>query len=318
MRKLVFDFFQLLHLEPLEIRKGVWQVQADDALMKELDGWRAQGRLLQFTFDQKAAEIYGADLICPGSYRLNTILEVIRRQGRLSQAHIPHHYFHEPSIRKKILSSFGTTERAYVVNSSMHYAQYLQYDILVIKRGLQKNESIHTVVVDLSSGRVLKFAFPHHLLQSGGVANHSVRKHRLGLKQAFLKAADHVQEMVATEDQTWAQKASEKLALEEAKLGEFFQGKMDSPEAQGKKQEMKKRLAPLLSLDALRAALLFVPLFQYRLVVVATSGKEQNRTVTYDPVGNWYLQDLDQITSYPPDRTGAHDQDQISSSEPTL
>src|SRR5690554_1215107 len=137
IEQLVFDFFNACNLQPVEIRNGVWQVQADDALMKELDGWRAQGRLLQFTFDQKAAEIYGADLICPGSYRLNTILEVIRRQGRLSQAHIPHHYFHEPSIRKKILSSFGTTERAYVVNSSMHYAQYLQYDILVIKKNLQ-------------------------------------------------------------------------------------------------------------------------------------------------------------------------------------
>lgn len=101
MEQLVFDFFKLCSLNPVEIRKGVWQVQADDGLMKELDGWRSQGRLLQFTFDQRLAEIYGADLICPGSYRLNSILQVIRKQGRLSQAHIPHHYFHEPSIQRR-------------------------------------------------------------------------------------------------------------------------------------------------------------------------------------------------------------------------
>ncbi|MCK9525443.1 MAG: hypothetical protein M0R49_05900 [Limnochordia bacterium] len=305
MQQLVFDFFTLLNLEPIEIRQGVWQVQADDALMKELDGWRAQGRLLQFTFEQRAAEMYGADLICQGSYRLNSILQVIRRQGILSQAHIPHEYFHEPSIRKKILGGFSASERAYVVNCSLQYTQYIQLEILVEARGLQKKESIHTVVVDLSSCKVLKFAFPHHLLKAGGVGADAVRKRRCSIKQALITASSHLQGTIVS-DIAWAQAAENKLAQEETKLRDFFQGRTESDEYQAKKQELQQRLAPVLTMDALRGAILWVPLYQYRLVVVATSGKEQSKTLTYDPVGNWYLQDLDQITRDAPDRTSTH------------
>ena len=72
--ELVFSFFQLLNLKPVEIRKGIYQVQIDDQLAKELDGWRAKGRLFQFTFDRKLAQSFGAELISPGSYRLDTII----------------------------------------------------------------------------------------------------------------------------------------------------------------------------------------------------------------------------------------------------
>jgi len=293
MQHMVFDFFKLCNLEPVEIRKGVWQVQADDALMKELDGWRAQARLLQFTFDQRSAETFGADLICPGSYRLNSILQVIRKQGVLSQAHIPHHFFHEPNVRKKVLGGFGSKERAYVVNCSLQYGQYLQLEILVEARGLQKKESIHTVVVDLSSGKTLKFGFPYHLLQGGGVPDDVIRKKKCSFKQAFLAASIHLRESFQEGDLTWAHEAKEVLSLEEDKLCEFFQGRTDSEEFKAKKRELYQRLAPVVRLDALRGAFLFVPLFDYRLVVVGTNGKEKSRDLTYDPIGNRYLQDSD-------------------------
>lgn len=291
MKQLVFDFFKLCNLEPVEIRKGVWQVQADDALMKELDGWRAQGRLLQFTFEQALAEAYGADLICPGSYRLNSILQVVRKQGTLSQAHIPHHFFHEPSIRKKVFGGLGVYERAYVVNSSLHYSQYLLLDILVEARGLQKKESIHTVIVNLSSGKVIKFSFPGHLLKAGAVSKDAVRKRKCSLKQAFANASSHLSDLLIQGGHTWAHEAQVKLASEEDKLCEFFGGQKDSAEFATKKQELQRRLGPILRMDALRAALLFIPLFHYRLVVVDPSGNEKTKSLTYDPVGN--MQELD-------------------------
>jgi len=291
IEQLVFDFFKLCNLDPVEIRKGVWQVQADDSLMKELDGWRSQGRLLQFTFDQRLAEVYGADLICPGSYRLNSILQVIRKQGTLSQAHIPHHYFHEPSIRKKIMGALGAAQRAYVVNSSLQYAQYMEMEILTEARGLRKKESLHTVVVSLSSGKVLSFPFPTHLLKAGGVPQDAVRKRACSFKQAFANAAGHLHEMLAQGEQEWAQAARDKLMLEEEKLREFFVGDTDSEEFQAKKEELHRRLGPVMRMDALRGAILFIPLFHYRLVVVDVDGSEKGKNLTYDPIGN--LQELD-------------------------
>lgn len=293
MQQLIFDFFGLCNLEPVEIRKGVWQVQAGDALMKELDGWRAQGRLLQFTFDQRSAEIYGADLICTGSYRLNSILQVLRRQGILSQAHIPHHYFHEPGIRKKIISGFSLGERVYIVNCALRYAQYLQWEVLVEASGLQKKESIHSVVVDLSSGKVLKHAFPYHLLKAGGVPTDMLVKRRCSFKQAYNNAATHIQDIVETDDYQWALDARSKLAQEEVKLNTFFAGRTSSDEYKAKLLELQQRLAPIVRIDALRGALLLIPLFQYRLMIVDADGHEKSKNLMYDPVGNLHLQGLD-------------------------
>ncbi len=292
MQQLVFDFFRLCNLQPVEIRKGVWQVQAGDALMKELDGWRAQGRLLQFTFDQRSAETYGADLICTGSYRLNSILQVLRKQGVLSQAHIPHQYFHEPSIRKKVVSGFGASERAYVVNCALRYAQYLQWELLVEARGLQKKESIHSVVVDLSSGKVLKYAFPYHLLQAGGVPTDMLLKRKCSFKQAYSNGAIYLQDIVGNGDHQWAKDAQVKLAQEKAKLDEYFAGCTNSDEYKAKLLGLQQRLAPILRMDALRGALLLIPLFQYRLMLVEANGHEKGKDLIYDPIGNLYLQGL--------------------------
>ena len=40
-----------------------------------------KARLFQFTFDRKLAQTYGAELISPGSYRLDTIVRLIQKQA---------------------------------------------------------------------------------------------------------------------------------------------------------------------------------------------------------------------------------------------
>lgn len=270
----------------MEVRQGVWQVQAPEELMKELDGWRAQARLLQFTFDRELASVYGADLIGPGSFRLNSILSALRRRASLSCAHIPHHFFHEPGIRRKVLTSFGFGERAYVLTNTYRFSQYLELVILAEAKGLQKKESLHTLVVNLSSGELIRFSFPSHLLQAGGVPDELLEKRRCSLKQAYRKAALHLARLFAQEDQTWAEEALEQIVSEEDKLKAFFQGNTASPEYQAKSNELKRRLQPLLTLNVLRGALLFIPLYCYRLVVVNPEGKERIKTVTFDPIAN--------------------------------
>lgn len=259
---------------------------ADDSLMKELDGWRAQGRLLQFTFDKDLAAAYGADLISPGSYRLNTILQLIRKQGILSRCHIPHHFFHEANIRKKILSGLNTGQKAYVVNSSFPFSQYLQLEILVEAIGLQKKESIHTVVVNLSSGEIIKFAIPTHLLNAGGVATDLIMKRKCSFKKAYTKATDYLSEVIANEDQTWAKEAAQKLAQEEEKLRDFFKGQNAAEDFAAKQQELRRRLKPSVVMDTLRGAIIFIPCFSYRLMVVEPNGSEKIRQITYDPIAN--------------------------------
>ncbi len=289
LKELVFNFFALCGLDPVQIRKGIWQVNADDSLMKELDGWRARGRLLQFTFEPRLAEMYGADLICRGSYRFDSIVRLIRKQGLLTRTHIPHHFFHEPSIRQKAINSMNHNGRTYVVNSAAAYGQYLAFRILVSFGGLQKKESIHTSVVDLSNGEVLKFNLPPHLLQPGGVDSTKVRARKCGLKKAYVTAVDCIWEELGRKKHTWADAAWEKLHREEGQLAEFFDGRSDAPEYAAKVRELRARLTPTVQADALRAAFVYIPLFHYRLVLVHPNRTETTKNLDYDPISNSLL-----------------------------
>jgi len=285
--QLVFNFLSLCKLEPVHIRQGVWQVQVDEALMKELDGWRAQARLLQFTFEQKLAESYGAELITSGSYRLNTILQVIRKQGVLSHAHIPHEIFHEPSIRKKVLQNIGFDRRAYVLNSALHYGQYLLLDINVTQLGLDKVESIHHTTINLSTGEVLNFTLPPHLIQGGTtVPKESVLKRKCSFKQAYANATASICSELNRGDQDWIKQANHKLASEKKRLAEFFEGTTTSSQYEAKLKELEHRLTPKIQMDAIRGAILYVPIFYYRLVVVEPGGKERIQNLYYDPISN--------------------------------
>jgi len=288
LKQVIFNFFKLCDLTPREIRAGVWQVQINEELMKELDGWRAQARLLQFTFDQKLAESYGADLICIGSYRLNSILEVIQKQGIFTHLHISHNVFHEPNIRKKVLNELGSENRVYVVNESQMHGQYLQLKILARTISLEKKESIHTLNVNLSSGEVLKFAISPHLIEPGKGRVTDIRKRKCSFKKAFSNAVDYLIKTPQFADPGWTEKAWETFEQEKSKLRSFFNETDEDDIYSLKVKELKNKYAPKLQIDIMRSAVLFTPLFFYKLILIKPSGQEQSRNVLYDPISNAY------------------------------
>lgn len=284
--QLVFDFFSLCQLKPIQIHPGVWQVYVDEALMKELDGWRAQARLLQFTFEQAKAETFGADLIAPGSYRYNSILEVAQKQGIFSQGQIPQEVFYEPNLRKKLLQNLGSHKRVYVLSNAVHYTQYLSLDIQVRQLGLTKHEWIERVFINLSTGEVLKLALPTQLVQGGKPPEKIIRKRRYGLKKAYLQACNEIESKIRRADQNWSEQAWQALEGEQERLKTFYEGNNSSPEYNAKKAELEQRLAPKIQMDALRGALMYVPVFYYRLVIVEPNGQEKTRSIYYDPINN--------------------------------
>ena len=158
--ELVFSFFQLLNLKPVEIRKGIYQVQIDDQLAKELDGWRAKGRLFQFTFDRKLAQSFGAELISPGSYRLDTIIRVLQKQAVLSVGYLPHDVFYEPAVRMKVLDRLlqNPESRFYVIDHRLRYGPTFG-SRLESRTAYEKSEELRKALIDLISGKVVNMRY---------------------------------------------------------------------------------------------------------------------------------------------------------------
>jgi len=287
VRELVFQFFELLNLKPLEIRKGIYQVQIDDQLAKELDGWRAKGRLFQFTFDRKLAQTYGAELISPGSYRLDTLVRAIQKQAVLSAGYLPHDVFYEPAVRRKILDRLKIAHpesRFYVLDYQLRYGPYFWITLRISYLAYEKQEELRKLLVDLISGRVVNYHVPSDLLKPGFCDQKLQYRRRLSFKQAYQCLQQEIVRELKYQDPGWALAAAQNLAAERARLEEFFRDLPDSHERSLRIAELMERAKPRVQVRPLRAAVLHLPKFEYRIMQV--DQVEKINRITYDPVSN--------------------------------
>lgn len=284
IQQLVFEFFRLCNLRPVEIRKGIWQVQVPDDLAKELDGWRARGGLFQFTFDRKLAENYGAELISAGSYRLDSILSVVRSQATLSEATLPLSTFYEPNIRQKLLSRFSVKSpgsRLYVLNHSANYSPYLWLVLRISYLSYEKQEELRKPLIDLNSGRVVNYEIPVGFFVPGKPEGSVLRK-RLSYKQAYKNLQQQLTNSLSMEDQSWAIEARNQLEQEKEQLEEYYQNDEDDGAKSRRVHELMERAHPRVQVRPLRGAIVYMPKYHYRIMEVQR--EEKVHDLTYDPV----------------------------------
>ncbi|HHT36237.1 MAG: YqhG family protein [Candidatus Wallacebacter cryptica] len=286
---LVFRFFELLKLKPVEIRKGIYQVQIDDALAKELDGWRAKARLFQFTFDRKLAETYGAELISTGSYRLDTIVRLIQKQAVLASGHLPHDVFYEPAVQGKILDRLKMQHplsRFYVLDYRLRYGPYLWITLRLTYLAYEKREELRKPLVDLVNGRVVNYKIPADLLKPGTCDPELIIRRRLSYKKAYQKLQEAITAELALMDPTWAIAASAQLKEEQTQLEQYFKDMPDSEQRSLRIAELMNRALPRVQVRPLRAAVLYLPKLEYRIMQV--DKEEKINRITYDPVSSQY------------------------------
>ncbi len=288
---LVFDFFQLCELKPIEIRKGIYQVQVHDELAKELDGFRAKGGLFQFTFDKKLAENYGAELINPGSYRLDSIIKVIQKQAVISSGTLPHHVFYEPAIRRKLMEKLSLKQpgfRWYVLDHQLKFGPYFWFTLRVTYLAYEKTEEILKPLVDLASGKVVGHEIPGDMMEEGAPSDEQIYRRKLSYKQAYHCIQKELTSEFQYSNPAWAKTALEKLAEEKQQLEEYFKDNLESEEQNKRISELMARAKPRIQVRPLRGAFLYLPKFDYRIMQVGAV--EQINRIIYDPVSNeWNL-----------------------------
>jgi len=284
--ELVLAYFRLLHRDPVEIRRGVWQVWLDESLARELDGWRGRERLFQFTFDRKLAEAYGAELIAPGSYRLSTILQAVREKARLARAHLPHDLFHEPSIRSSMLYRLapkaGAAVRHYVLRVDKSFSPYLWVAFQISRLTHTRHDELFSSCVDLCAGRISPMPIAMQLFVNGPPPSGLVRRRRLSYKQAYEKLCRHITSELETEDSSWAEEAWQLIAEEQRRLAHYFEDCGEQAELESRRKQLVENYAPRILVKPIRGALLYIPLFTYKLVEVGQS--ERIVYASYDPL----------------------------------
>ena len=289
INEIVIKFLELCQLKPVEIRKGIFQVHIDDTLAKELDGWRAKARLFQFTFDPKLAETYQAELISTGSYRLDTIVRLIQKQAVLSSGLLPHDVFYEPVVQRRILDRLkiqNPTSRFYILDHQLKYGPYLWVTLRLTYLAYEKREELRKPLVDLVNGKVVNYEIPADLLKPGSCDPKLALRRRLSYKKAYQLLQETLTGELKYADPQWAITAAEQLKQEQAQLEQYFQDMPDAEERNIRIAELMNRARPRIQVRPLRAAILYLPKFVYRIMQV--DAEEKINRITYDPVSSQY------------------------------
>ena len=266
--ELIMQFFKLCNLEPVEITSGVWQIEITTDMARELDGYGAKGGLFQFTFEKELAEKYGAELISPGSYRLDSFLKYIRKQATYSTACLPIHTFYEPSIRTKLLNKLAATNRNsrfYVIDYSYKYAPYFMLVVKLSYLAYEKREKIRKLIVDMVSGNIINYDIPEQLFKNGS-PDTNCYKRKLSYKKAYERIQEFLTNDLAMEDPSWAKAAKEQIHQDRQRLEEYYKDSEDDIAKERRLQELMERTFPRVKILPTRAATLYIPKLEYKVM----------------------------------------------------
>lgn len=212
--------------------------------------WETQDdnlRVLYLAFDHDAAEADPrAELVCPGSHRLEQMLNSAHRLGRLARCTL---------LPPGVESTLDTP-----------HLTYLLFHFNIAYEGQWKQEQLVETAVDLTSGDLRPEIARY-------VASHTVTcqlpdvvvKRQLGFTQAWHIACTSVMDTLRKQDDGWARESLLALAQEQCTLDRFFRHRVDTdgssqdPERLHHLNEIRRRAQPRAIVRTRLAAVVFTP-----------------------------------------------------------
>lgn len=221
----VLTYFDLLGASIEEAAPGLYRVELARELAAELEGdampawmWSSSPHLpahvtYYFTFSPEVAEKHpDAELISPGSHRLQQVIRSVREIGRATRAHLPIAPFIESGV------------------CAPHELCYRPFHLFCLRLDFHGGASFSGLfpvavdLVDLLPLRQLAELIPRLDLEPGSPpeAGIPVETPRAGLKASFAVAYREVLESLERSDPSWAQHSLQAIERERERLLTYF------------------------------------------------------------------------------------------------
>ncbi len=174
-----------------------------------------------------------------------------------------------------------------LVDHSLKYGPYLWFTLRLTYLTYEKREEIRNPLVDLVNGKVINYEIPGDLLKPGSGDSKLIYRRKLSYKQAYQRLQTAITDELKYSDPTWAITATEKLSNEKKQLEDFYSEMPNQEKRQLRINELMERAQPRVQVRPLRAALLYLPKLEYRVMHV-NNGHEKTNRIIYDPVSSQY------------------------------
>lgn len=275
----------------------VLQANLSQEAMTSLQGHWAPAGTLRLVFDPEVAAAHPeADLVAPGSFRLERFLAWIRRQVQLARAYLPplprgtsEELFHRCVAAGLQDSPMGSR---YLLGQQQIWEPHLVIPFLAARIGVERQETLHVPGVNLVTGTVCDDLRPF-LPQEGGAPPGPEARRRLTYRRGYEALVTSVVRRIREEDASWAETALRHYQEEVERLMSYFdelaQENRGQPDTlaqletvrQHRLHEQRDRFRPRVLIRPLAVALLYVPALTIS-VLLCDGLHERRRTFTYD------------------------------------
>lgn len=222
LARFVMEYFKAIDV-PYTWEERVLAAQLDKDQASFLAGSLSNPATLRLVFRAKDAENYpDAELICPGSFRLDQMVDSVTKRGRIT-------------------CQFGYTDSDLMRTGPIAFIPYLFLvcQISFLGPTYQKEQCIE-VGCDLVNGTIVPNPYRHlvSLYRCRVPPFPAVRhKRKISFKKAFLeRIGGYIIRKLERGDHRWAQAASTHLQLESEEVNRYFQSleTIDGPDGEGR------------------------------------------------------------------------------------
>lgn len=243
---------------------------------------------LQMVCSPELLEKYpGSELVTRGSFRLQWLVEGIRKRGLITRATFPYDLDHR-KIEREILALLKEKNRFFFKQPAFFYHPHLVVNFKGSFETDERFDQLSSLSIDLVNGEIAtnmiqELKGKKLLIQP---PKKNLAKRQISYREAYKALLNHLKWQLQNHDSNWVKAARTRWEEEVNYLESYYR---DNPDENLDQQSFYRRMAevyrkyrPLIRIQIVNAAILYLPLVRYTLEPYP--GEPELPDIIYDPV----------------------------------
>lgn len=233
------------------------------------------------------AKYPGSELVTRGSFRLQWLVDGIRKRGLITRVTFPYDLDHR-KVEREILALLKEKNRFFFKQPTLYYHPHL---LVNFKKSFETDESfdeLSSLSIDLVTGEISTNIIQE--LTAKKSLTHppkkNLEKRRISYRDAYQALINHLKWQLQNHDSEWVKAARIRWEEEVTYLESYYQGNLDEDLDQQsfyrRMAEVYRKYRPLVRIQIVNTAILYLPLVRYTLDPYP--GEPELPALIYDPV----------------------------------
>ena len=243
---------------------------------------------LQMVCTPELLEKYpGSELVTRGSFRLQWLVDGIRKRGLMARLTFPYDLDHR-RIEREILAVSKEKNRFFFKQPTLVYHPHLLVNFKTSFETDERFDELASLSIDLVNGEISTNIIQE--LKSKKILTQPPQKHlekrQISYRDAYQALLNHLQWQLQNHDSTWVKAAQARWEEEVTYLESYYRGNLDEELDQQsfyrRMAESYRKYRPIIRIQIVNTAILYLPLVRYTLEPYP--GEPELPALIYDPV----------------------------------